>query len=446
MAECTSYFSPRTSLAAVGVYMREQGIWKVIEDRVKIKQKVIRHTPTDKLLDGLINILAGGEGVTEINTRVRPDRGLQAAFGRRGCADQSGVSTTLNACSEATVVQLREALARIYQRHSRGFGHDYAVSYQVLDVDMTGMPAGRQGEGVTKGYFAQQKNQRGRQLGRVCASLYDELVVDRLYSGQRQLGFALQELVQAAETVLDLDEPCRARTILRTDRGGGTEDDINWLLHRGYRILVKTYSWRRAQKLATSVTEWVVDPHDPEREAGWVQQPFPYAAPTQQVAVRTRKANGQWSAAVLVSTLSPEALAQLVSTASPLWAVVYAYDLRGGGIETQNRNDKQGLGLIHRNKASFAAQEMLVLLAHLAHNLTIWTRNHLAKTAPAFQQFGIRRLVRDVLHIPGQVHLDPHGHVVQISLNRLHPFAQTFAQAFSSFLARDDLSLNLRQI
>jgi hypothetical protein len=102
--------------------------------------------------------------------------------------------------------------------------------------------------------------------------------------------------------------------------------------------------------------------------------------------------------------------------------------------------------LTKRNKASFAAQEMLVLLAQLAHNLTIWTRNQLAKTAPAFQRFGILRLVRDVLQIPGQVHLDSHGHVVQITLNRLHPFARIFVQTFSSFLARDDLSLNLRQI
>lgn len=398
-------------------------------------------------MDGLINILAGGEGVVEINTRVRPDRTLQAAFGRTACADQSGVSATLKACSEATVMQMREALARIYQRHSQGYGHDYAARYQVLDVDMTGMPAGRQGKGVTKGYFAKQKSQRGRQLGRVCASLYEELVVDRLYSGQRQLGFALQELVQASETVLDLDESCRARTILRVDRGGGTEKDINWLLDRQYPLLVKTHSWRRAQKLAASVTEWVVDPYDPGREAGWVQRPFPYAAPTQQIAVHTRQADGEWSeAAVLISTLSPDALRQLVSTPSPLWAVVYAYDLRGGGIETQNRNDKQGLGLTKRNKASFAAQEMLVLLAHLAHNLTIWTRNHLAKTAPALQQFGLRRLVRDVLQIPGQVQIDPHGHIVQITLNRLHPFAQVVVQAFSSFLARDDLSLNLRQI
>lgn len=446
MTECTEYFSPRTSLAAVGLYMREQGVWQVIEDTVKIDQKVLKHTPSDKLLDCVINILAGGDGVVEINTRVRPDRALQAAFGRSDCADQSVVSTTLNACTGETIAQMRAALATIYQQHSRGYAHDYTSHYQVLDVDMTGMPAGRQGEGVTKGYFAKHPHQRGRQLGRVCATRYAEVVVDRLYTGKRQLDSALPELVQAAAEVLDLDEMRHARTIIRADRGGGTEDDINWLLERDYQILVKIHSWRRAQKLAASVVEWVLDPNDSRREAGWIQCPFSYATPTQQVAVRTRKANGEWSHAVLVANLSPEALAQLVSVSEPLWALVYAYDLRGGGAETQNRNDKQGLGLTKRNKAAFAAQEMLVLLAQLAHNLTIWTRNHLAKTAPALQRFGILRLVRDVLQIPGQVQLDSHGHVVQISLNRLHPFARIFVQTFSSLFARDDLSPILRQI
>jgi hypothetical protein len=426
--------------------MRQQAIWQVIEQTVTIKQKVVKHTPTDKLLDCLINILAGGAGIVEVNTRVRPDRGLQVSFGRRACAEQSGVSSTLNACSPETVTQLRTALTTIYRQHSQGYTHDYAAGYQVLDVDMTGMPAGRQGEGVTKGYFPKHKSQRGRQLGRVSATRYDEIVIDRLYSGKRQLDHALQELVQAAAGVLGLDEGRRRRTIVRVDRGGGQTDNINWLLTQGYAILVKMHSWQRARKLAASVGAWVLDPHDPGREAGWVQQPCAYAVPTQQVAVRTRKANGEWSDSVLVSTLEPQALRQLVATRDPLWALVYAYDLRGGGLETHHRNDKQGLGLTRRNKAAFAAQEMLVLLAQLAHNLIIWTRNRLATTAPIFHQFGVLRLVRDVLHIPGQVQLDPHGHIVQLTLNRLHPFAQAFVQAFSSFLARDDLLLNLHQI
>jgi hypothetical protein len=41
--------------------------------------------------------------------------------------------------------------------------------------------------------------------------------------------------------------------------------------------------------------------------------------------------------------------------------------MRSGGVETQNRGEKQGLGLVRRNKPLFEAQEVLVLLAQLAH-------------------------------------------------------------------------------
>ena len=76
-------FSARASLGAVGVYMRQRKMWSVIERHVQIRQKVIKHKPTDKMLDAFINILAGGHGLVEVNGRVRPDEALQRAFGRR---------------------------------------------------------------------------------------------------------------------------------------------------------------------------------------------------------------------------------------------------------------------------------------------------------------------------------------------------------------------------
>jgi hypothetical protein len=288
--------------------MRQVGIWDVIEQQVDIEQKVIKHTPLDKLLDAFINILAGGHGLVEVNTRVRPDAGVQRAFGREGCADQSTISETLNHCTAATSEQMRQAMQTIYQTHSRGYPHAYDRSYQVLDVDMTGMPAGRQGEGVSKGYFAGQKNRRGRQLGRVVATWYDEVVIDRLYDGKRQLDRSLQELVTATEDVLALSADRRQQTILRVDAGGGRDDDINWMLNRGYHILVKVKHHRRAAKLARSVTAWYPDPKVEGREVGWVEAPHPYTQPTRQLAIRKRKHNGEWSYHVLVFTLPDQAL------------------------------------------------------------------------------------------------------------------------------------------
>ena len=447
-------FTARASLSALGLKFQHLQVWAAVSEHVHIKQKIRQHAPLDKVLDCFINILAGGTGLVEINTRVRPDRVIQRAFGRATCAEQSTISDTLNACTDANVVQLRQAIQVILHQHGQCAQHDYATAWQLFDVDVTGMPAGRQGEGVTKGYFAKQKNRRGRQLGRVLATYYDEIVVDRLYDGKRQLDASLCELVSLTEQALNLNETRRKRTVLRIDGGGGDDKNINALLRRDYHLLIKIHNWRRAAKLAASVSTWHTDPKVPEREVGWVEQAHEYVRPTHQLAIRKRKKNGDWSYHVLVSTLTNEMLAEItehantgeLSATDSLFATLHLYDLRGGGLETQNKSDKQGLGLAQRNKHRFAAQEMLVLLAQLAHNLVIWTRNDLAQVDQQFEKYGIQRTVRDALQIPGFVQFDGQGRIQQITLNEHHPLASSIQLAFRASLPMNDLSLNLGKI
>jgi hypothetical protein len=411
----------------------------VVQTHVKIKQKIRQYTPLDKLLDCFINILAGGVGLVEINTRVRPDHALQRAFGRTNCAEQSTVNDTVNACTPENVTQLRTALTFILRQHSQCYQHAYEKIWQILDVDMTGMPAGRQGEGVSKGYFAKQPNRRGRQLGRVLATRYDEIVVDRLYDGKRQLHRSLKELLTTTEAVLELTENKRKLTIVRLDGGGGEDEDINWVLSREYYLLVKVKSWRRATKLVASVTSWYPDPKVRDREVGWITAEHAYVKPTRQLGLRNRKKNGTWSYHVLVFNLSDEMLFDLCARTMPcerqpadiLFAALHAYDRRGGGVETQNRGDKQGLGLSHRNMHRFAAQEMLVLLGQLAHDEIIWTRNALAQADPHFQKYGIQRTVRDVLQIDGRIVIDADGQIRNIVLNERHPLTAAVQNAFT---------------
>ena len=109
---------------------------------------------------------------------------------------------TLNACTAENVEQMEQALDTIYRQHSQGYQHDYQANLQILDVDMSGLPCGPKAAFATKGYFAKQRNRRGRQLGRVLASRYEEMVVDRLFDGKTQLTRALQPLMLAAEADL----------------------------------------------------------------------------------------------------------------------------------------------------------------------------------------------------------------------------------------------------
>lgn len=443
-----THFSPRASLVAMGVWMEHMKLWDVVEGHVRIKQKVIDHSPIDKLKDAFINVLAGGHGVVEINTRVRHDEAVQRAFGREGCADQSTVSATLNACGEPEVEQMRQAQQVLLRTHGRAYQHDYDKQCQILDVDLTGMPAGRGGEGVTKGYFSGHRGRRGRQLGRVLATGYDEVLVDRLYPGTKQLEQNLQELVLCAEAVLELDDAKRAQTLTRVDGGGGRDADINWLLERGYYVMAKVKNWQRAKKLAQSVETWYPDPKVASREIGWVEKPHPYSRPTRQVAIRKRMPDGTWRYRVLVFSLPDELLFELLHRARPqsrtprrtLYAAVHLYDLRGGGVETSIRGSKQGLGLTKRNKRRFCAQEMLVLLAQLAYNLLTWMHASLSHIEPRFRKFGKLRIVRDLFHIPGQVRLDAQGRVLEITLNGKHILASPFARGMQRLISANDMS------
>lgn len=78
----------------------------------------------------------------------------------------------------------------------------YQATFHLLDVDMSGLPCGPKAAFATKGYFAGQYHLRGRQVGLVLSTHYEEVVVDRLFAGNVQLIKALQPLVEAAETTL----------------------------------------------------------------------------------------------------------------------------------------------------------------------------------------------------------------------------------------------------
>jgi hypothetical protein len=73
----------------------------------------------------------------------------------------------------------------------------------------------------------------------------------------------------------------------RNDAGGGSVEDVNWLLERGYQVHCKDYSTSRAQRLAQSVQVWVDDPKVPGRQVGWVRLPATeYVRPVRRLAVR----------------------------------------------------------------------------------------------------------------------------------------------------------------
>ena len=204
--------------------------------------------------------------------------------------------------------------------------------------------------------------------------------------------------------------------------------------------------------MAKSVKEWINDPRDTGRQIGWVTETTQlYTRPIHRIAVRCRKQNGQWGVGVILSSLAPQDVLlltnqppeQIENNSAVLLAYVYFYDQRGGGVEIDIKEDKQGLATSKRNKKRFHAQQMVCQLETLAHNLLIWVRRWLAPHCPKVARFGLLRLVRDVCHLTGVILLDERNTICKIILNPADPLAKELQTGFANLLAQEHVAVCL---
>ena len=237
---------------------------------------------------------------------------------------------------------------------------------------------------------------------------YRETIWSDVFEGNRHTSNCLRPAVLGAENALELDPKQRQRVLWRIDGGGGSDDHIRWLLSRGYQVMVKGASNRRAEALSRQVNRW-----DAYRDVwlGQVESPVDFGRPVQVIVKRRLKKDG-FCHSYYVSTLKMPSKGTLMAK----------YDDRGGAEVEQFRNDKSGLHLAARRKRHFPAQKALVLLTDLAHNLLAEFR-HTALADTKFADFGPKRMVRDLLAIPGKLTFEG-TQLKRIELLESHPHAK----------------------
>jgi hypothetical protein len=158
---------------------------------------------------------------------------------------------------------------------------------------------------------------------------------------------------------------------------------------------------------------------------------------------------------MLISTLTARDVLQLLGQSASearhpeklCRAYARLYDKRGGAIEIEIKEDKQGFGMVKRQKRRAEAQDMLVLLSQLAHNVLMWARNWLTETAPKLARFGILRLVRDLLSVSGMIELNQrNSSIKRIIVNRAAPLACGFLNALRALLLPQQVVIILDKI
>ena len=237
---------------------------------------------------------------------------------------------------------------------------------------------------------------------------YQETIWSEVFAGNRHTSNCLRPAVLGAENALELALERRQRTVWRIDGGGGSDDHIRWLLSRGYQVMVKGASNRRAEALSRQVARW-----DTYRDAwlGQVEAPVDFGRPV-QVLIKRRLTKDGFCHSYYVSTLKMPSKGTLMAK----------YDDRGGAEVEQFRNDKNGLHLAARRKRRLPAQKALILLTDLAHNL-LADFHHTALAGTRYEGFGPKRMVRDLLAIPGKLTFEG-TQLKRIDLLESHPHAK----------------------
>lgn len=245
-----------------------------------------------------------------------------------------------------------------------------------------------------------KKNVTGRQLARVSAIDHQETVWSELFPGNRHTANCLPAAMRGVQSSLELAEKQRKRTVWRMDGGGGSDDNLRLLLAEGYQIHAKGYSSSRAAALAKKVSRW--DAYS-ELWLGEVEPTFDLGRPI-RVFVQRRRKNAQFVHSYFVSTLKLPSKIHFLTH----------YNRRGGAETEQFREDKSGLAMALRRKRSFEGQTAYVLLTDLAHNLLADFKHHALKGS-RFEEYGLKRIVRDLLCMPGFLTFDQQ-HLVRIDL------------------------------
>jgi hypothetical protein len=421
MAKSTILHTGRASLCALGEYLRRRCFFAPLREQVTVPQKTVWYRPIDKVLDALVGILCGAKTIAQSNITIRVDPAVQRAFGRTGCADQSTIARTLRACTPENVAQLEQVSWYYLKRYGATSHHRFHERRLWVDVDITPMPIGAKAEGSERTWMGRNRSKTGRKTLRITASAYREILHETLLRGKAGAVPALKTALQEVEMRLGWTRERRSRIVLRLDGGFGTTAVLNWLRSRGYQVVAKISNSGRVRKLRQALGPWQPT-SSPGREIAAVLRPHRFCRTTRQWVIRTPKDKGGYQYAVLVTTLSDCEPAPLAD----------AYDGRAM-IEATFCQDKQALGLVTRRQRKWEAQQMVLLLARLAHHLLLWGKQWLTRvpaTRRRLQGYGLVRLLRDVWAVPGVIRWR-RGWMVSVRFSPLHPLATPLQESFS---------------
>lgn len=413
-------------LAVVGYCYTRSGLLQPLWSDLDVALKAYEHSVAEKLQDVLVAILAGCQSLAQVNTRLRPERALARSWDRRQFAEQSTLSRTLDALHSEHIDQLRAGNLQLLARHSQLRNHDWK-KWLVLDIDPTSLLASKRAEGSRKGWMSGRKSRYCRHVLRFTLAGYHENLFSVAYPGNRH---GYEHCKPAMKQLLDCwswSREQRQHIIVRSDAELGTNANVSYLLWLKFQILMKGYSGRRTQAWVQRTPDalWQAAPEREDRWAAPAPAKLRLGRNIQAFLLRWLDTKQEMKHGTLLTTLP-----------YPIFTQWDLYDGRGA-TEVEIRSDKSGLGLHMRRKHSLDAMEAWIVLTDVAHNLLAWLQSWML-AGSRFETFGPKRLVSDLLRIPGQITFE-NDRLQKVALWENHPYAKEMRFCLRNLLKTFDL-------
>ena len=127
--------------------------FRLLDEQVRLHQKVRQYTRGQKLERVFVSLQAGAKAISHTGPTLRVNPPLPAAFGLPESAEQYVLADTVNPATAADVAALRRVVETNSQPYRRTRQHDFARGL-VLQLDRSPLPARRHAEACERGYMS----------------------------------------------------------------------------------------------------------------------------------------------------------------------------------------------------------------------------------------------------------------------------------------------------
>jgi len=192
------------------------GIHGLLDKRVHVAMKTVRHSPFDKAQTVIASLVLGCAHTKAINDTLGEESAAANYLGKERWPDQSQINRYLTRFTPANVDELGAVHERLLRQESRA---RHACGLIVADIDQCGLVAdGQTYEFHRKGYVPHKRGMEGYQLSLAYIGAYEETVALYLDPGNVHCKDRLPALLRALDRLFGPDDTAIA-LLRRLDAG-----------------------------------------------------------------------------------------------------------------------------------------------------------------------------------------------------------------------------------